>query len=173
MITLHFFYNYEKPICEKFQIIPIRFKKNLCQRVKDLKVKQQRKKKKKERGKYRSYSLSLKICALKWIEEGIDDRIISNKLDIPLKNIRRWKKQGPFRKQGCGRKSIDLEMEQKLAQWCHETIRNTNKRVSRAMIQTQALKMIKQGVDFKASKGWTDKFVRKYKLIRNKRISKL
>lgn len=32
--------------------------------------------------------------------------------------------------------------------------------------------MIKEGVDFKASKGWTDKFVRKYKLIRNKRISK-
>jgi hypothetical protein len=40
------------------------------------------------------------------------------------------------------------------------------------MIQDKALKLIRKGVEFKASKGWTDKFVRKYNLIRNKRISK-
>lgn len=45
------------------------------------------------------------------IEEGKDLRTISKLLDIPLKNLKRWEKQGPYRKTGCGRKAIDLEME--------------------------------------------------------------
>ena len=39
-------------------------------------------------------------------------------MGIPSKNIRRWIREGPYRKKGCGRKSIDLEMEKKVYDWC-------------------------------------------------------
>lgn len=93
-------------------------------------------------------------------------------MEIPSKNIRRWIREGPYRKKGCGRKSIDLEMEKKVYDWCIDRMEITQKRVSRDQIRRQALKFMSKNMPFKASKGWTDKFVRKYNLIRNKRKSK-
>ena len=46
-------------------------------------------------------------------------------LQIPEKNIKRWIKNGPERKKGAGRKTMDPNMEKNLLQWVAKTYRNT------------------------------------------------
>ena len=41
-------------------------------------------------------------------------------LNIPIKNIRRWMKNGHKRKKGAGRRTQDPEMEKRLIEWMKE-----------------------------------------------------
>lgn len=85
-------------------------------------------------------------------------------MNIPKKNLRRWMELGIERRKGGGRKRMDEEMEQKLHSWCLEECLSQGRPVSRSEIRKKALELSKYPEKFKASKGWTDKFVKKYNL---------
>lgn len=85
-------------------------------------------------------------------------------MNIPKKNLRRWIEIGAERKKGGGRKRMDQEMEEKLHRWCIEESLKKGRPVSRLQIRQKALEFSKFPEKFKASKGWTDKFVKKYNL---------
>ena len=59
---------------------------------------------------------------------------------------------------------MDEEMETNLHKWCLEESLNCERPVSRHQIRQKALELSKFPDKFKASKGWTDKFVKKYNL---------
>ena len=71
---------------------------------------------------------------------------------------------GSERKKGGGRKRMDEEMELDLYNWCIQEGLNLGRPVTRKMIRQRALELSKFPNKFKASKGWTDKFVKKFNL---------
>lgn len=62
---------------------------------------------------------AIRIARIKSIKEA------SEMLNIPEKNIKRWIKNGPERKKGAGRKTMDPEMEKKLLEWVAKKFRET------------------------------------------------
>lgn len=97
---------------------------------------------------------------------------------VPLKSLKRWIKVGPERKKGMyshyfmknfdkknlggGRKIRDPEMEQELFNW-YLNLKNKDVPITPKMVKQKALSVTKYK-DFIASKGWLEKFKRKYKL---------
>lgn len=69
-----------------------------------------------KRGRYKICSLDKKIEAIR-IARIKSIKEASEMLNIPEKNIKRWIKNGPERKKGAGRKTMDPEMEHRLLQW--------------------------------------------------------
>ena len=67
---------------------------------------------------------------------------------------------------------MDDEIEEKLHQWYIEESLKRGRPVSRVCIREKALELTKFPNKFKASKGWTDKFVKKFNL-RKKTIKEL
>lgn len=120
-----------------------------------------------KRGPYHIYTEQIKEIALNKLRNGNSFKSVSDEMEIPVKNIRRWWENGCVRKKGGGRKVMDQEMECNLYNWCINYSNDTGRRVSRKMIRQMALRFSKPGAKFKASKGWTDKFVRKYGLRKN------
>lgn len=55
-------------------------------------------------------------------------------------------------------------MDDKLHEWCLEESLKLGKPVTRIQIRTKALQLTKFPGKFKASKGWTDKFVKKFNI---------
>lgn len=84
----------------------------------------------------------------------------SDMLEIPEKNIKRWIKNGPERKKGAGRKTMDPIMEQNLLNWVAKKFRKTGIFPDNKEIKVQA-KIFSTLDKFKASKGWCDKFLRR------------
>lgn len=62
------------------------------------------------RGPYNNYEVTQKQQAVDLLNSGESLSNISKKLSIPAKNIKRWQKQGVFRKAGAGRKRCDPDM---------------------------------------------------------------
>ena len=95
---------------------------------------------------------------------------------VPRKSLRRWLFVGCQRKKGCGRKTKNPEMEEKLVKWYKE-ITATKKElcITAKMIRDKAMKISKDK-DFLASKGWLEKFKKKYNIQiesnRNKRFKR-
>lgn len=83
---------------------------------------------------------------------------------ICKKNIERWTKCGVDRKKGAGRKTLNPRMERQLIDWVRESIRQPGQGMPK---RKQILDMAReyQTKDFKASKGWCDKFLK-----RNRRL---
>lgn len=91
---------------------------------------------------------------------------------VPLKSLKRWIKVGPERKKGKshniilniggGRKIRDPDMEKKLYSW-YTQLKSNNTPVTPKMIKNKALAITKFS-DFIASKGWLEKFKRKFNL---------
>ena len=79
-------------------------------------------------------------------------------LEIPLKNIKRWEKNGIYRKEG-SRKANDPEMEVKLKKWILEFESFKGKMPKSRVIKNMALQFSNFKGGFKASKGWYEKFV--------------
>jgi hypothetical protein len=79
---------------------------------------------------------------------------------VPRKSLRRWSHVGCNRKKGCGRKTRNPEMENKLVEWYREEI-NGGANVSAKMIRDKAVE-ISGDKDFLASKGWLEKFKKKF-----------
>ena len=116
-------------------------------------------KKKKKRGKYRICTMNIKkeairIARIKSIKEASDI------MNIPEKNIKRWMKNGPERKKGAGRKTLDPQMESKLLEWIANDYKKLGEFPDNKDIKLQA-KFFSISPQFKASKGWCDKFLRR------------
>lgn len=121
--------------------------------------------KKKKRGMYRVYSIELKRNAVN-LAEKIGLKEASLKLNIPEKNILRWKIDGPERKKGAGRKLSDPKGEMMLLNWIKDYCKTHNKFPMNIEICQKALTII-ETPGFRASKGWFDKF-----MVRNKDVLK-
>ena len=91
---------------------------------------------------------------------------------VPRKSLRRWSHVGCMRKKGCGRKTKNPKMEEKLVEWYNEVIKK-NKCVTAKMIREKAVQ-ISNDKDFLASKGWLEKFKKKnnIQIINNKNYKK-
>lgn len=63
---------------------------------------------------------AIRIARIKSIKSA------SEMLKIPEKNIKRWMKNGPERKKGAGRKTMDPIMERKLLNWVAKKYQKTN-----------------------------------------------
>jgi hypothetical protein len=79
-------------------------------------------------------------------------------LDIPIKNLKRWIKQGYIRKKG-GRKTQDPKMENELKQWIYRFIELNKKQPCPKLIKKMAKRLSNYPDKFKASKGWFEKFL--------------
>ena len=86
--------------------------------------------------------------------------IVMKMCKVPRKSLRRWSHVGCNRKKGCGRKTRNPEMENKLVEWYREEIQG-GANVSAKMIRDKAVE-ISGDKDFLASKGWLEKFKKKF-----------
>jgi hypothetical protein len=118
------------------------------------------------RGKRRKYLMftkeEKKFCLNLISCYGYDEKSAAEYCDVPLKSLKRWLLVGAERQKGCGRKSQDPEMEIKLIKWYNEKIEK-GKFPTSAMIKRKAL-MLTRSKRFLASKGWMEKFKRKYNI---------
>ena len=94
---------------------------------------------------------------------------VSKMFSVPLKSLKRWIEVGPERKKGGGRKIKEPEMEKKLIEWYNEK-KIQNVPITSKMIKEKAL-FFTNRKDFIASKGWFEKFKKKYNLVLNKNIN--
>lgn len=117
------------------------------------------------RGKYNKYTEAQKHSAVAMLEEGRKLTDISKELGIPAKNIRRWKEEGINRKVGAGRRIKDIDMELNLRRWLIGEW-NLGRYPSCKEIKQMA-KTLSTNIEFRASKGWLQKFV-----DRTRRITK-
>ena len=101
--------------------------------------------------------------------------IVAATFNVPLKSLKRWLVVGSERKKGIlivnliggGRKVRDPEMEERLYNWYLQYRKVGNKSVTAKMIKKKALDFSKFD-SFSASKGWLEKYKRKYNIILNK-----
>ena len=88
--------------------------------------------------------------------------VVMKMCKVPRKSLRRWLHVGCERKKGCGRKTKNPEMEERLVEWYRNELRN-NKYVSAKIIRDKAVELSRDK-DFMASKGWLEKFKKKYEI---------
>ena len=94
---------------------------------------------------------------------------VSKMFSVPIKSLKRWIEVGPERKKGGGRKIKEPEMEKKLIEWYNEK-KIQNVPITSKMIKEKAL-LFTNRKDFIASKGWFEKFKKKYNLVLNKKLN--
>ena len=114
--------------------------------------------KRKKRGTYRKYTILQRKEAISLAQKLDDINTTALILDVPIKNLKRWLKNGFERKKG-GRKTQDPEMEVKLKAWICEFFKFNKKMPEHLLIKKMALKLSNFQMTFKASKGWYEKFI--------------
>ena len=94
--------------------------------------------------------------------------VVMKMCKVPRKSLRRWSYVGCHRKKGCGRKTKNPQMEEKLVEW-YNNMTKSGISVTAKMIRDKAVE-ISTDKDFLASKGWLEKFKRKFdiKIVNNK-----
>ena len=101
--------------------------------------------------------------------------VVMKMCKVPRKSLRRWLYVGSQRKKGCGRKTKNPEMEEKLVEWCNEISKKKGIYITSKMVREKAMK-ISEDKDFLASKGWLEKFKKKFNIQihsnRSKRFKK-
>ena len=88
--------------------------------------------------------------------------IVMKMCKVPRKSLRRWSYVGCHRKKGCGRKTKNPQMEEKLVQWYNDMVKK-GFCITAKMIREKAVE-ISDDKDFLASKGWLEKFKRKFNI---------
>lgn len=111
------------------------------------------------RGPYMICNLTTKIDAVR-LAKATTVKFAAQKFSLPEKNIKRWMNNGPQRKKGAGRKTMDPGMEVMLLQWMRKYYRTHRSLPDSRDIKVEA-KRISKFNEFKASKGWCDKFLRR------------
>ena len=91
----------------------------------------------------------------------------ANELNLSAKSIKSWIKIGPIRKKGGGRKTKDPQMEENLIKWYHSE-KNKGKCMTIDIIKSKAIEL-SSTTDFVASKGWFDKFRRRFNILVTKK----
>lgn len=110
------------------------------------------------RGPYRRYSESDKRKAINTALRLGSQNKAAEILNLPIKNLKRWIKNGPIRRKG-GRKTQDPKMEERLLFWIDEFRRELHKFPSAKDIRERAKEFGEGSKSFKASKGWLEKFM--------------
>jgi hypothetical protein len=93
---------------------------------------------------------------------------VSVRMKVPYKSLKRWMIIGSERKKGGGRKIKDPNMEEKLCEW-YKDIKMNKKHVTAKMIKQKALEF-STCKNFIASKGWLEKFKKKYGIEISKKV---
>ena len=107
------------------------------------------------------YSSNAKQLCLDLINEKKYPLDITMKMcKVPRKSLRRWSHVGCLRKKGCGRKTKNPQMEEKLLIWYNDIMKK-NVNITAKMIRDKAVE-ISDDKDFLASKGWLEKFKKKF-----------
>ena len=115
------------------------------------------------RGKYNMYTPELKIEIIEKIKkEGKNINSVAQKYGVPVKSVKRWLHFGAMRQKGGGRKPKDPSMEIELMKWINERIARKEE-IKPSRIQQKA-RDLSRFPDFKASKGWLEKFKKKYNI---------
>ena len=118
-------------------------------------------KKRGKRGKYLMYSEAFKAECIEEVKKNSgNEKEVARFYNIPLKKLKRWIEIGPKRLEGGGRKVMDPQMEIDLIKWINSEIDKGNK-LSGKDIQEKA-KNLSKVEKFLASKGWLEKFLKKY-----------
>ena len=94
-------------------------------------------------------------------KEKISLEVVAKMCNVPTKSLRRWSIVGCSRKKGCGRKIKDPVMEKKLIAWYLNCVNKENLYPTGKMIRAKALELT-EIKGFLASKGWLEKFKKKY-----------
>lgn len=145
------------------QVAIIRKALGVLKKVKNTQIEIPGQKRKGRRKKYFMFtSEAKKFCIELCQKEKIGLDIASKMCNVPRKSLGRWLRVGFIRKKGCGRKIKDPEMEKNLADWCLSKIKASTY-LSPKAIQKKALELSKDN-RFMASKGWLEKFKRKFKI---------
>ncbi|KAL4477697.1 hypothetical protein ABPG74_002847 [Tetrahymena malaccensis] len=113
---------------------------------------------KSKRGHYKKYSVKLKKKLVNLLLEGEQPKDLSQRYNIPMKNLQRWKIYGAERREGGGRKIMDLNMEVILLEYCIDYTLRGRCRCPRKLIMQKARDFTKEDNKFKGSKGWLDKY---------------
>ena len=87
----------------------------------------------------------------------------ANALNLSIKSLKRWLKNGTERKKGGGRKILDPEMEKNVVKWYNEQIM-MGRNICAKEIKAKAKQLSKCDF-FLASKGWFEKFKKKYHIV--------
>lgn len=112
--------------------------------------------------KYKMFSKEDKKFCLDLLQI-FDYNAVAKLCNIPIKSLKRWAIIGPDRKKGGGRKTRDPQMEADLIKWINEKLLK-GEFFDIKMIKSKALQFTKvEG--FLASKGWFNKFQKKYKFV--------
>ena len=114
----------------------------------------------KKRGKYNMLSKSKKKEIVEFAKaHGLNQA--ENKFRVKKKRIIDWIDNGVERKKGAGRKTLDPKMEDKLVEWIRESVDQMNFFPAGTKIKEKALELYSKNGNFKASKGWYDKFLKR------------
>lgn len=89
-------------------------------------------------------------------------KVVATSLNLSIKSLKRWLKSGIERKKGGGRKILDPEMENKVVQWFYKQ-KSLGRKVTAKNIKVQA-RRYSTCKNFLASKGWFEKFRKKYNI---------
>lgn len=103
-----------------------------------------------------------KFCLDLIYDDSMSPQKVAKLCEVPLKSLKRWMEVGHLRKKGGGRKIMDPEMENKLLYW-YNSLTLSGRVPTCKMIKEKALKYASIKT-FKASKGWLDKFKKKYNI---------
>lgn len=110
------------------------------------------------RGPYRRYTESDKRKAINTALRLGSQNKAAEILGLPIKNLKRWIRNGPVRRKG-GRRTQDPRMEANLIAWI-ENYKKTHKAFPASKeVRAQALLLSGKNKGFKASKGWFEKFM--------------
>lgn len=110
------------------------------------------------RGPYRRYTESDKRKAINTALRLGSQNKAAEILGLPIKNLKRWIKNGPVRRKG-GRRTQDPDMESSLIAWIEHYKKTHNAFPSSKEVRSQALHLSGRNKMFKASKGWFEKFM--------------
>ena len=117
-------------------------------------------KKRGKRGKYLMYSEAFKADCIEEVRRHGNEKEVAKFFNIPQKKLKRWLEIGPKRLEGGGRKVMDPQMEIDLIHWI-KSEKLFMKKITGKQIQDKA-RSLSRSEKFLASKGWLEKFLKKY-----------
>jgi hypothetical protein len=110
----------------------------------------------------------LKLQCLEMLNNGFTRDQCYKYLKIPMRYIKLWTKQGPFKKNGSGRRIVDPNMERMLLEWYSVQI-DDGKLPTAELMREKALEFCSVKT-FRASQGWLQKFRIKYNLLLDDKV---
>ena len=115
----------------------------------------------KHRKHYYMYTPEAKnFCVNLFLKEKISLSLIIKLTKVPRKSLRRWSIVGIHRKKGCGRKTKEPELEEKMCLWINQ-MKSKGLLPTSNQTREKALQLSKDK-KFIASKGWFEKFKKKF-----------